>query len=1057
MNCTQHIQNQVSFICIAPHNCQCQRKLCAQCQYGHGVDQKYTVPIEIFEDIRKKKFQGSYLNSTSELTIQRMNFKKMLASALKMLKQIWDELAESIKQIYDLIEMEDKSYLNYFNNNVNPSELSYTQLEKLVQIIIGNALEDWNIEKNSQLKRLEMKKNYWEMEMKGFCQKLNKEMKEIRQIIQKTDNSFENIQSNKEIVQIYNGKQDLYQVLTQTKNIDGYFLNQLILMLKKEKITNFLEFFSEKSQDQTLFQFITNLMYNISEIDFNKENYSTENYEQIRKDLIKQISYDQHISEFLKFLVHLTAIDKRFLQCGSNSLHLLVEMKVDLRKQNFENIRIRDTSIVGGNFVRCNFNGSEFDNVDISGVNLNQASLFNCKWKNIKIHELNKLNGHSGTINTLCFSPDGTTLASGSDDISIRLWDVKTGQQIAKIDGHSHYVMSVNFSPDGTTLASGSEDNSIRLWNVKTGQLKAKLDGHSSTVYSVNFSPDGTTLASGSRDKSIRLWDVKTGQQKDKLDGHLNWVYSVIFSPDGTTLASGSVDNSIRLWDVKTGQQRDKLDGHSNWVYSVIFSLDGTTLASGGRDNSICLWDVKTGQQRAKLDGHLGYVYSINFSPDGTTLASGSVDSSIRLWDVKTGQLKDQSISLLMVRYQHLGSVDNSIRLWDGQTGQQNSKLYGHLSCVNQICFSPDGTTLASGSSDNSIRLWNVKTGEQKAKLEGHSSDVYSVNFSPDGTMLASGSADNSIRLWDAKTGQQIAKIYGHSNGIISVNFSPDSNKITSGSVDKSVRLWDVKTGQQYVKLDGHLSIVTSVNFSPDGTTLASGSRDSSIRFWDVQTGQQKAKLDGHSGYIYSVNFSPDGTTLASGSVDNSIRFWDVQTGQQKAKLDGHTGYVYSVNFSPDGTTLASGGSDNSIRLWDVKTRQQIAKFDGHSHYVKSVCFSPDSTTLASASRDNSIRLWDVKTAKEILLQDNFYKDLHSQFQMPHQSSSFLLTTRIDGTILRICQNPILEALGTLILKGELVNYQGRNLKSLFQSKGSFIFENNIELKQKNPEKCVLY
>ncbi|CAD8215251.1 unnamed protein product [Paramecium octaurelia] len=138
---------------------------------------------------------------------------------------------------------------------------------------------------------------------------------------------------------------------------------------------------------------------------------------------------------------------------------------------------------------------------------------------------------------------------------SIRLWDVKTGQQKAKLDGHSYAVNSICYSPDGTTLASGSADSSIRLWDVKTGQQKAKLDGHSSMVNSICYSPDGTTLASGSADSSIRLWDVKTGQQQAKLNGHSSTVNSIYYSSDGTTLASGSDDNHIRLWDVKTGQQ----------------------------------------------------------------------------------------------------------------------------------------------------------------------------------------------------------------------------------------------------------------------------------------------------------------------------------------------------------------------------------------------------------------------------------------------------------------------------------------------------------------------
>ncbi|CAD8136774.1 unnamed protein product [Paramecium octaurelia] len=134
---------------------------------------------------------------------------------------------------------------------------------------------------------------------------------------------------------------------------------------------------------------------NLSEIDYHKKNYSAEIFEQQHKDLIQQIAYDRVIIEFLKFLVLLTSIDERFFQCGSDSINLLVKMKVNLREQTLENIRIRDTNLIGGNFAKCNLNGQEFHNVDISGINLNQAQLFNSIWKNIQIHELYKLDGHS--------------------------------------------------------------------------------------------------------------------------------------------------------------------------------------------------------------------------------------------------------------------------------------------------------------------------------------------------------------------------------------------------------------------------------------------------------------------------------------------------------------------------------------------------------------------------------------------------------------------------------------------------------------------------------------
>ncbi|CAK73532.1 unnamed protein product, partial (macronuclear) [Paramecium tetraurelia] len=375
---------------------------------------------------------------------------------------------------------------------------------------------------------------------------------------------------------------DLLEVLVLSQNLNTQIFSRILQILVKEKTQSVntikcIESWMQQSKCgtfKTIMQQTLNILQIIRRHELNKIDYSTIIYKETRKYMISKIQKKEQIIEFLKFLVYLTAFDTSYIICGSNSLNLLVEMQVDLTSHNFEKIRIKNTSLIGGNFAKCNLSQSEFDNVNINGINLNGAQMFHCNWKNLQSNDLHSLIGHSSAVASVNFSPDGTILASGSYDNSIRLWDVKTGQQKAKLDGHSNYVMSVNFSPDSTTLASGSYDNSIRLWDVKTGQQKAKLDGHSNYVMSVNFSPDGTTLASGSYDKSIHLWDVKTGQQKAKFDGHSNTVYSVNFSPDGTTLASGSYDNSIRLWDVKTGQQKPILEGHSRCVRSVCFSPD---------------------------------------------------------------------------------------------------------------------------------------------------------------------------------------------------------------------------------------------------------------------------------------------------------------------------------------------------------------------------------------------------------------------------------------------------------------------------------------------------
>ena len=190
----------------------------------------------------------------------------------------------------------------------------------------------------------------------------------------------------------------------------------------------------------------------------------------------------------------------------------------------------------------------------------------------------------------------------------------------------------MSFSPDGTTLASGSDDGTVKLWDVATHENIATLQEFGKSVESVSFSPDGTTLASGS-DAGVKLWDVATHENINTL-WHTGWVHSVSYSPDGTTLASASTDGTVKLWDVATHENIATLQEFGKSVESVSFSPDGTTLASGSTDGTVKLWDVATHTNIATLAGHTNSVESVSFSPDGTTLASGSGDNTVKLWDV---------------------------------------------------------------------------------------------------------------------------------------------------------------------------------------------------------------------------------------------------------------------------------------------------------------------------------------------------------------------------------------------------------------------------------------
>jgi len=290
------------------------------------------------------------------------------------------------------------------------------------------------------------------------------------------------------------------------------------------------------------------------------------------------------------------------------------------------------------------------------------------------------LTSHGGAVTAVAFSHDGTILATGNADGTVRLWNAASHRQITILTGHTGAVTSVAFSHDGTTLATGNADGTIQLWNAATHRLIRTLTSHDGRVNSVAFSPDGTTMATGNADGTIRLWDAATRRPvSGPPTSHSGQVFGVAFGPGGTTLASGNDNGTVALWSLVNGScTGGPLISDPERATSIALSPDGATLAAGNADGTIRLWDTATGSPTSRpLTGPAGPVTSIAFSPDSTTLASTNPDHTVRLWDLATSR-------------------------------PIGAPLTGHTGPINAVAFSPDGKTLATGSTDHTVRLWNV-------------------------------------------------------------------------------------------------------------------------------------------------------------------------------------------------------------------------------------------------------------------------------------------------------------------------------------------------------------
>jgi WD40 repeat protein/energy-coupling factor transporter ATP-binding protein EcfA2 len=499
------------------------------------------------------------------------------------------------------------------------------------------------------------------------------------------------------------------------------------------------------------------------------------------------------------------------------------------------------------------------------------------------------LQGHTDTIGSISFSPDGLRIITSSWDKTARIWDATTAKEIGVLRGHDDWVWSAEFNRSGSLIVTSSKDGTVRVWDPKTYKAISVLKFNQEPIFDAHFSPDGSKLVMASADETARIWDIKGGKTTALLRGHQGLVVASAFSPNGSLIVTASADRTIRIWETETGLQVATLVGHEGGVNSVSFTPDGLGVVSASSDNTVRVWDISAEATRTVLRGHTAEVHSAEFSLDGSRVITSSADKTARAWDTNTGQIL--------------------------------STLSGHVGDLWYAAFNPNGTKVVTASADGTARVWDVMSSRQVAVLsntETLKSVFNTARYSPDGSLIVTALRDNTARIWRASTGEEIAVLRGHRANVSSAAFNRDGSRVVTSSWDGTARIWDVATAKEIAVLDAHGDLLWDAEFSPDGSSVVIASEDETARIWDIAQAKEIALLRGHANTVRTAAFSSDGSRVVTASFDGTARIWDAKTAHEIVVLRGDQRALFSAAFNRNGSLLVTS-SDKVALIWDVR------------------------------------------------------------------------------------------------------------------------------------------
>ena len=622
--------------------------------------------------------------------------------------------------------------------------------------------------------------------------------------------------------------------------------------------------------------------------------------------------------------------------------------------------------------------------------------------------------GHTHDIDTFQFSPDAKYLVTGSDDLTVKLWDVASGMEVRTFRGHQASIKTVAVSADGRQVLSGDSKGGIKLWDATTGR-EVRSMAVKGFVTHLSFSPDGRFFTSVDLGSYMIIWELSTGLAVKRFEALRSFPFSgdtmivvqpaaqrhssvlalssgkemgtfsgekflmfgkKFFSSDGryglfTNNDFQTKRQTIQTVDVRSDRQMAswELDGAKFNQFAL--SPDGRYVLAAGKAG-MTLWDFASGKELKNLT--TSHTSQAIFSPDGKFILSAGAYAPA-LWEVASGRvvtsfmkrplpLRPSSVISPDGRYILTNSDNMPPFIIDASTGKMIKIFNGYKAASS---FLTDGRHLLLIGNDDKRVLWDLNTDRPVKTYPG-----LAVGRSKDGRYVVGILTKRDVKVWDVAADKEILSYTEHAGDISRVYLSGDKRQLLV-VVGNVIRLVDIATGREALSLqvpsgsslwqcdtsaDGRYVIVMALNTS-NGLHFT-------LTIWDGKTGREIKTYPSSNRFA----LSPDGRSVLFSkerlSATHEMALCEIATGRILETFRGHRELISVMNFSKDGKTIVSGAADKLLKLWDVSTGAEKMTFTGHDSHIYSAIITPDGRGVISSASEGTTRFWEAETGRPV-------------------------------------------------------------------------------------------